>query len=299
MQLKTIITTLLVGYCFNQADAQQIFKLSQFTQHNFIYNPAAAGANDIASVGATYRKMWSGIDGGPETALFFADKYFDKKNTGVGIFLYNDKTGPTTRTGGQLDLSYSVRLNAGESRLMFGLAGELMQYKIDKSSMSAFIPNDPLLSSPGSKMEADMSAGIYLKTPGLNLGVSVQNLLQSKLDFIKGNTNPEGKLYRHYFFMASYNWKVDGDNILIPNALVKYLPNTPADVEAGMRLEHKDMLWIGFNYHYKQNFSAFAGVKLNHRFAIGYAYDVYSTPLSVFDDGGDAHEIMLRYFFKK
>jgi type IX secretion system PorP/SprF family membrane protein len=282
-----------------QATAQQVFKISQFTQHNFLYNPAAAGAGDAPSVGVTYRKMWNGIAGGPETALLFADKYFDKKKAGVGVFLFSDKTGPTSRNGGQVSLSYSVELGSAEKRLMFGLAAEMLQYRIDKAAMAAYIADDPLFAAPGSKLKGDAAAGVYLKTPTLNLGFSVQHLLQSKFDFIKGNTNPQGKLYRHYFFMGSYNWKVDEDNVLIPNALVKYVPNTPADVEAGVRLEHKDMLWFGFNYHYKQNYSAFAGIKFNHRLAIGYAYDLYNTPLSLFDQGGDAHEIMLRYFFVK
>ena len=64
MQLKKIFSVLALVICFTNTNAQQIFKISQFTQHNFLYNPAASGANDYASVGATYRKMWSGIDGG-------------------------------------------------------------------------------------------------------------------------------------------------------------------------------------------------------------------------------------------
>ena len=298
MQLKSIFFVLVSGCCFVKAGAQQIFKISQFTQHNFLYNPAAAGANDVASVGATYRKMWSGIDGGPQTVLLFADKYFDKKKVGVGIFLYDDKTGPTSRTGGELNVSYSVKLGSDEKRLMFGLAGEFLQYKIDRSALDH--QDDPLVATgSGTSFKGDAGAGIYLKTPTLNLGISAKQLIQPKLDFLKGNTNPQGKLYTHYFFMGSYNWKVDEDNVVVPNALLKYQPNAPADFEAGVRLEHRDMLWIGFSYHYKQSYSAFAGVKIARKLSIGYAYDQYSTPLSIFDKGGDAHEIMLRYFFVK
>lgn len=299
MQLKKIFSLLiLTGFLIN-ADAQQIFKLSQFTQHNFLYNPASAGANDVASVGATYRKMWSGINGGPQTVILFGDKYFAKKNTGVGVFLYDDKTGPTSRTGGELNLSYSVKLGSDNKRLMFGLAGEVLQYKIDKAAMVNYIPNDPLLAGSGTITKGDAAAGIYYKSPTLNLGASVKNILQSKLGLVKGSVNPTGKLYRHYYFMGSYNWQVDEDNILIPNALVQYLPNAPIDVQGGVRLEHKDLLWVGGNYTYKQSFSLFAGVKINHQLAIGYGYDQYNTPLSIFDSGGDAHEIMIRYFFIK
>ena len=110
----------------------------------------------------------------------------------------------------------------------------------------------------------------------------------------------EGRLYRHYYLMGSYNWKTDEDNVIVPNFIVKLSAHAPVDIEAGCRIEHKDLIWGGFNFHYKQNFSAFAGIKLNHKLAIGYAYDQYTTPLSTFSAGGGAHEIMLRlYFIKK
>src|SRR6187431_1459670 len=103
MKFKLIISTLALAVCGYNASAQQIFKISQFTQHNFILNPAAAGANKDASIGATYRKMWAGIDGGPQTVLLYGDTYFAKSNVGLAVVLYDDKTGPTSRTGGQLN----------------------------------------------------------------------------------------------------------------------------------------------------------------------------------------------------
>jgi type IX secretion system PorP/SprF family membrane protein len=288
-----IISLLLSGV----GQAQQIFKLSQYTQHNFLYNPAAAGAGNESSIGATYRKMWTGIPGGPETSILYGDKYFKTKKIGTGFALYSDKTGPTSRTGAIADVSYSVELE-NNKRLLFGMAATILQYRIDKESFSHYIPNDPLLASDGTEIKGDAAAGVYYSSPTVNGGVSVQQLLQSKLNFVKTNANPEGKLYRHYFFMLSDNIRTDEDNVLVPNLLIKYLPNTPADIEAGIRLEHKDFLWAGVNWHYKQSYSAFLGVKINHQFAIGYAIDVYKTPLSLFDNGGTANEFSLRYFFK-
>ncbi len=299
MKLKSIISfSLLLALC-NASKAQQIFTISQFVQHNFLFNPAAAGANDDASVGATYRKMWSGIDGGPQTTILYGDKYFSKKKVGVAVVLYDDKTGPTARSGGQVNLSYSIDMQQGR-RLMFGLSGSLMQYKLDKQALASYIPNDPLLQSASENtMKGDAGAGIYYKSSTLNIGASVQQLVQSKFNYIKTGNNPEGKLYRHLYFMGSYNWKVDDVNVLIPNVLVQYQANAPVYYMAGVRLEHNDMFWVGLSYHHQQSYSAMAGVKIDHKLAIGYSYDQYTTPLSVFDDGGGAHEISLRYFFKK
>ena len=168
MRIKTIVsitTILLCWVCLPKAGAQQIFAISQYMQNNFIYNPAAAGASDNPSVGALYRKMWSGIDGGPQTTILYGDTYFEKKRTGLSVFVYDDKTGPTDRTGGQVNLSYSINLGNDKSRrLMFGLGGSFMQYKIDKLYLSQDIndPSDPILDNavPDSKITGDAAAGV-------------------------------------------------------------------------------------------------------------------------------------------
>jgi type IX secretion system PorP/SprF family membrane protein len=307
MRIKTIVsitTILLCWVCLPKAGAQQIFAISQYMQHNFIYNPAAAGASDNASVGALYRKMWSGIDGGPQTTILYGDTYFEKKRTGLAVFVYDDKTGPTDRTGGQVNLSYSINLGNDKSRrLMFGLGGSFMQYKIDEAYLSQNIndPSDPLLEngSPDSKITGDAAAGIYLKTPTLNVGASVEQIIQSKLGFLKAENNPEGQLYRNYFLMADYNLRTDDEDVLIPNALLMYVPNTPADFQMGVKLMHEDFLWIGLGYHYQQSYTVYAGVKVAHKLELGYAYDQYQTPLSAFDNGSASNELSLRYYFIK
>jgi len=296
--MKKIIPIIFSILLFGETmQAQQIFTMSQFMQHNFLFNPAAAGANENPSVGATYKKMWSGIDGGPQTTILFGDMYFSKYKAGAGLVLYNDVTGPTARTGGELCVSYSIPF-AEKKRLMLGLSGQFMQERIDKLKIEKYIPGDPLLAGPASYTTGDAAFGVYYTSPTLQLGASAKQLVQSKLDFIKSATNVEGRLYRHYYFMGSYNWKTDEDNVIIPNFMVKLSSNAPVDVEAGARIEHKKLFWVGFNFHMNQDFAAFAGVTLNQKLSIGYAFDQYQTPLSVFDGGGNAHEVSLRYFLK-
>jgi type IX secretion system PorP/SprF family membrane protein len=300
MRIKLILSILLVSIYTTGVHAQQIFKLSHFMQHNFIYNPAASGANDRASIGLTYRSMWSGMPGGPITGIIYGDKYFAKKKIGISAVIYKDETGPTSRSGGNLNLSYSVDFENGK-RLMFGLGGQILQFKIDKSDIEQAIPNDPLLASSGTTVKGDADAGIYYKSPTLNVGVSAMQLIQTKLDLIKGTSgeNNQGKLYRHYFLTADYTWQVDEDNVLIPNLLFKYLPNSPTEFEGGVRLEHQKLVWVGFNYHYNQDLSGYLGVNVNNNLSVGYSFDHYTKPLNAFDGGNNAHEIFIKYYFGK
>jgi hypothetical protein len=38
---------------------------------------------------------------------------------------------------------------------------------------------------------------------------------------------------------------------------------------------------------------------VQQKMTFGYSFDIYSTPLSVFDRGPNAHEILIRYQFGK
>ena len=296
MKLKYTIITLVSLVIATTLTAQQTFRLSQYMQHNYVFNPAAAGANDVSSIGATYKKMWEGIEGGPQTTLLFGDTYFNKYKAGASILVYNDVTGPTSRSRAELNVSYAIPFS-DKRKLSFGLGGIIMQERIDKLQIEKYVPGDPILAGPGSWVSGDASAGVYYTSKTINVGFSVKQLVQSKLDLIQTATALEARLYRQYYVMGSYNWRTDEDNVIVPNFLLKLSSHAPADIEAGARIEHKDFIWVGFNCHYQQSFSAFAGLKMNHKYAIGYAYDQYKTPLSVFDNGGGAHEISLRYYF--
>lgn len=296
MRIKNLIIAFFSIVIAEKINAQQIFRVSQFMQHNFLYNPAAAGSNTTPSIGFIHRKMWSDIDGGPTTSIVFGDIYFSKWKTGVGLVVYNDITGPTSRTGGEISLSYAIPFT-DKKRLQFGLGGQVLQEKIDMQAIEKYIPGDPLLQGPSSCTTGDASAGIYYTSSTLNMGVSVKQLVQSKLKFIESTVTESAKLYRHYFISGSYNWRTDEDNVITPNFSIKFVENAPVDLEAGARIEHKDFIWVGISAHHQQNFILYTGVKINHKLSIGYAYDQYSTPSSIFESGGAAHEISLSYSF--
>ena len=182
---------------------------------------------------------------------------------------------------------------------MFGLGGQVLQFKVDKDKIAGSIPNDPLLASSGTSTTGDASAGVYLHTPKFNIGISAKQLIQPKLNLIKSSTDEQGMLYRHYFLIANYNIHTDEDNVLIPHFELRFEPNAPVDYEGGILLVHKDFIHFGVSAHYRQDYTVFAGVKIDHKFSIGYAYDVYNNPLNSFEYGNGAHELSLRYFFIK
>lgn len=85
-----------------QISAQQLQTSSTVYDLQGIYhNPSTAGVQG-SMVGVSYRTQWSGFSGAPKTATVFGSFDMPKHNIGIGGYIYNDKTGPTSRTGVQL-----------------------------------------------------------------------------------------------------------------------------------------------------------------------------------------------------
>lgn len=295
-----IIFALVFGLA-GTAYTQQLQTSSLYDMQGILHNPAVAGSVKHGIVGASYRTMWEGISGGPQTATVFGSAFIPKVKVGIGGYLYSDKTGPTKRTGVQM--SYSYHIPAGENgSISLGLEARGQQFSYDKAKLQESLgANDPVLAGAENRFKFDAGAGIAYTTKKFQAGISVSQLIQSKLDLYTGNlsTSETGRLYRHYYFHGHYKWDVDGNTNIIPNLMVIYLPNAPAELQGGVRVEHRDVFWWGLSLRARQSWMLNAGVKIKKTFSIGYSFDLYNSPLSIYDKGANGHELALRYDFLK
>lgn len=281
--------------------AQQLTASSFYDMYSVLHNPATAGAQRYASLGGTFRTQWSGIPGGPQTGLVFGSTYLSKAHIGLGGYLYNDVTGPTTRNGLQMAYAYHIELKKGAT-FSLGLEARIQQFSYDKSKLQGSLgANDPVIQGNEKRFKGDAGFGVALTSANFQVGASVSQLIQSKLSLYEGTGNPteEAKLYRHYYLHGYYKWDVDNVTKIIPNALLIYLPNAPVEFQGGARVEHNNLFWWGLTWRAQQAWMISAGVRVKQRFNIGYSFDIYTTPLSVYDKGSNGHEIMLRYDFIK
>lgn len=282
------------------AGAQQLQTSSLYDMQGIIHNPSAAGTQG-SMVGATYRTQWSGFSGSPKTITGFASFDLPKQNIGLGGYIYNDKTGPTSRSGVALSFAKHIPLSNG-GRFSLGIEARGQQFSIDKAKLMESLGADPAIGASSNSFKFDAGFGISYTGKKLQLGASVSQLIQSKLDdFYSGSLTrtEEARLYRHYYFHGSYKMNADQTTTITPNFLVIYLPNAPTEVQFGARVEHMEKFWWGLGYRVKQSFMLSAGVNVNKKFTIGYSFDIFETPLSVFDAGANAHEMLLRYNISK
>ena len=299
--MKRIIIP-IISFCFLAigAEAQQLFTSSLYDMQGSLHNPAVAGVNKYGMIGATYRSMWSGIDGGPRTTTVFGSAYIPSVKLGIGGYVYSDVTGPTKRIGLQMAYAYHIPLE-NDATFSIGIEGRFQQYSFDMNKLQESLGNDPILGGKDNRFTGDAGLGVSYTGKKFQVGASVSQLIQTKLDFYTGNLTrtEEARLYRHFYLHGKYDWEVDGNTVITPNAMLIYLPNAPLEFQAGARVEHNKLFWWGLAMRARQSWMISAGVHIKEKFTVGYSFDIYNTPLSVYDKGSNAHEILLRYRFLK
>lgn len=297
--MKKIILSSII-FIAAAANAQQLQTSSLYNMQGVFHNAAMAGMGETDFIGLTYRTQWNGISGAPQTATAFGSFALPKHKIGIGANIYNDKTGPTSRTGIQINLAKHINMDNG-ARFSLGIENRFHQYALDKAKLQASLGNDPAIGGSDNRFKYDAGFGIAYTNKKITLGAAISQLVQSKLDFYSGNLTrtEEARLYRHYYFHGAYAWNTDGTTSITPNFLVIYLPNAPAEFQIGARVEHNKTLWWGLGYRSKQSFMASAGVNINKKFSLGYSYDDYITPISRFDGGSNGHELIIKYNFVK
>lgn len=282
------------------ARSQQLQTSSFYDMQGVLHNPSTAGVYADNFIGASYRTQWSGISGNPKTATVFGSFDFPKQKMGLGAYGYNDRTGPTSRTGLQVAIAKHIPM-ANDGKLSFGIETRFQQFAINQSKLAQTLGDDPVLAGSDNQFKFDAGLGVSYTGKKLQIGASVSQMVQSKLNFYSGNLSrtEEARLYRHYYGHAAYKWDVDGATTITPNVLFIYLPNAPMEFQAGVRVEHNNLLWWGLGVRARQNLMLSAGVHATKNLSIGYGYDFYNAPLSLFDGGSNAHEVIIRYRFIK
>jgi type IX secretion system PorP/SprF family membrane protein len=300
MKKYIFIAALLASAAITQA--QQLQTSSFYEQQGILFNPSVAGVfqdpDTKGIAGVTYRNQWSGIAGSPQTFTAFGSFNIPTKKFGISAMAYSDETGPTSRVGLQLAFAKHIIFEDGGD-FSIGIDTRLQQYMLDKVKLAESLGSDPVLGGSDNSFSFDAGFGISYTNKAFQVGASVSQLVQSKLDFYSGNLSrsEEGRLYRHYYFHARYNWDIDGTTTISPNMMMVYLPNAPTEVTIGATATYNKLVWWGLGYRVNQSWMLQAGLIIKKKFTLGYSYDIYQNPVNYFAGGNSANEFLLKYNF--
>ena len=321
----------VIVICCGNIKAQQKPHYTQYILNQYIINPAISGIENYTDVKLSHRHQWAGLQDAPVTSYFTlhspigksdfrttptsfqiegenprGKRYWDAYTAptphhGLGVQVINDVTGPLRNFSAygtyayHLGLTNTISLAAG-----FGIGLNRISLDADKLDFGDVIV-DPAVYSSGilHKTKFDLTAGFYLYSGDFFVGLSAQQIVPQKIDFSGSTGSPstvsirEGKSVPHLFGTAGYRFLIGEDFNLIPSLMVKYVNPVPTQIEGNLKLQYRDLLWLGTSYRHKDGFAGMAGINVSNIFNVGYAYDYTTSRLNNFTKG--THEVILGF----
>lgn len=275
--------------------AQSNIRVNNYWEDTYFINPASIhyskGQFSLAA-----RKQWVAFSGAPLTGMFTATTYFDKYNTQVGLYIFDDFIGYTNTVNAKLTYTYLLNINRfWDIRFGGALCGQSLNYDISKIILDNTLdPNIHGNLLDKTKLNSDL--GIEISHEGLLLGLASQNFfsLVDTTNNIFANSNFLYVMYRERSRNSTgYSLGLCGiqtRNIFqleaSANLYVKIRSATNAYIA-------QEAFNIGVYYRTWQELGIMFGIDLSEELHLSYTYDYNLSSISQRSFG--THEIILRY----
>jgi type IX secretion system PorP/SprF family membrane protein len=318
-------------FSFTILSAQQKPEYTQYILNQYILNPALSGIENYTDVKISHRHQWVGIADAPVTTYLTIQgpigkqddkstattlfpsasgenirgkEYWDNYTAspahhGIGLQIIDDQSGPFNNFSIFGTYAYHVGLSARTNLSAgIGLGASKLTLNTDKLFFGQDFPVDPAVFNSGSlgKMKMDANAGLWLYSADYFVGFSALQLLPQNLNFTDSNVTViegKGKLIPHYFLTGGYRFLLNDDINMIPSVMIKDVTPLPTQVDLNVKLQYRDLVWIGATYRGNYGYAAMAGFNAANIFTFSYSYDYTTTKLNTVSSG--THEIIIGF----
>ncbi len=308
MTMKGNIIYILMGIALSfsaMLKAQQVPLFTQYSFNNFVFNPAIAGTYNYYQIRTNTRVQWVGVPDHPITNFLSVYGPSKGKDMGFGGYVFNDVTGPTSRSGFSLAYAYNIAVQE-DVRLSMGMGLGLLQYKMDGANIELWDEHtggskDPLKNAMYSKAVPDASIGVYLYSYTYHIGISSVQLLNNKLSFFDVDTlvtkGAFSRLKSHFYLTGGYKYFIDKKQAIEPTLLIKAVGASPLQFELSTRYIYKETFWGGLSIRSSDAFSILIGYIHEKQYFFGYSYDFGVSAFRKYNNG--THEITIGYRFNE
>ncbi len=240
--IATVCLAVLLSASGIKAQQQSYTPVSQYFQNGYLWNPAYAGSKEHTSVYALINNSWIGFDGAPVLAMVSVDMPFGNFS-GAGFRFISDKSGLLQRTSGNVDYSFTVKMNE-DQRLRLGITGSV--YK-EQLNTSAYINGvyDPAVASFAQKgWQFESNFGAVYEHKKFSAGVAVYNLIHN---LQKGGSGQSD--YAVANFMVSNKFVLANKDMSIkPMVSYRVYSNVEGLLDIGAQFEydhifHASLIW--------------------------------------------------------
>ena len=292
IKVLMLLAVMLFAYLKSIAQTEPMY--SQYMFNMLGVNPAYAGSREASSFNFFQRSQWIGLQGAPQTTSFSFDQSILNKRAGWGIQFYDDKIGVEKADG--INIMGSTRIQVSENGILSGgLSLGLMNYRIDLMNVTGrFTPNDPAFYSNLNKWMPSLGLGVYYNTDNFYAGVSIPNILKSRLtafDLIRSGLQKVNQ--KHIFLTTGIVIPINEDLKLKPSTMIKMVEGAPIEADFNTNIWLRDIIGVGVSYRTGDAVIGMAEIQANQNLRFGYAYDMTISPLKFYNTG--THEIMIRY----
>jgi len=295
MKLQLIIYIFLI-MCLS-GHSQQLPLYTQYMMNDFVFNPAITGTQDYYQAKSNNRYQWVGITDAPRTYILSVYGPDRMKDMGFGGIVFNDVTGPTSRTGAYGSYAYNIRIQ-DDIRLSMGLSAGLLQFKIDGSKVVLYDDGDPSFGGEMySKYMPDATFGSYIYASDFHFGLSISQLFANNVNFNDLESYGVNKLKNHFMIHGGYTYKLNHEIDIEPFMMIKYVSPAPLQIDFSVRAVYQKNAWAGLAWRTKDAISLLVGYNHEEQLFFGYSYDITLTNLRKYSSG--THELMIGARFNK
>jgi type IX secretion system PorP/SprF family membrane protein len=152
---------------------------------------------------------------------------------------------------------------------------------------------DAYTSSNGRAGNLDLGASIMIQNESFKFGLALDQLTGNRVGFSSGSVFYNQKIHTAVFM--AYVYEIEDLIKIEAMFLGKKMAPTPLSMDFTLKSSFPNGLWGGVNYRHNSALGIMGGVSINNRFRLGYSFDIITTRLQSFSNGG--HEIILGYAF--
>ncbi len=270
--------------------AQQDPQYTQYMYNTMAINPGYAASKDYISFVALARTQWVGFSGAPETQTLSFQTPISTDGLGLGINMINDILGPSKETTLEGNIAYRIRTSEN-GNLSFGLRIGGRLFNVDWSKGRFQQPDAVFNENINNRFLPTLGAGLYYYESNWYGGIAIPNFLKTDHYNDLAESVAEEKL--HYFIIGGYVFDLTSTIKLKPAVLSKIVSGAPVSVDLSANFLWMERFTLGIAYRWEDAISALAGLQVNDRFFVGYAYDLTTSNFQNYNSG--THEVLLRY----
>lgn len=258
--MKKLILLIIIlfsgGLVFGQDEA--IF--SHYFVAPIIVNPAYAGFDGESQILFNARAQWTGFPDAPQTIGAQFNTPIGRV-FGVGVGLVSESAARMTRLRAKINYGFRFPLSDdNRSTLSVGFSTEFNQQSLGNSTLleSFYELGDNIVESAvDGRNFFDASFGMYGRFyTGDNeffySGLSITNLVQTRLDDIVTSAEDQRSLLDHYLFMAGYRFSPNGNAsnfYLEPSVMLRQIKDAPFQADINLLAGFGgDVLLAGLSY---------------------------------------------------